>query len=57
MMNEETTPRLEIDLQGLPPILRTVTYDQCYYASILIELRNLNSKLDTLIDVLKGSKK
>jgi hypothetical protein len=48
-MNEETTPRLEIDLQGLPPILRTVTFDQCYYASILIELRNLNAQIAELI--------
>jgi hypothetical protein len=57
-MNEETkAPRLEIDLQGLPPVLRTVTYDQCFLGALLVELRDMNGKLDTLIDVLKGSKK
>ena len=53
MPTDEKTPRLEIDLQGLPPILRTITYDQCFLASILIELREMNSKLDELLATMK----
>jgi hypothetical protein len=43
-------------LQGLPPILRTVTFDQCYYASILIELRTLNAQIAELIALQKATK-
>ena len=57
MNNEETkTPRLEIDLLGLPPILRTVTYDQCFYGSILIELRELNAQIAKLIELQTATK-
>ena len=54
----EKAPRLPIDLACYPgrsfePILRSITGDQLWMCALLIELREINAKLESLIGTQK----
>jgi hypothetical protein len=55
-MNEEPK-RLPIDLETLPfRDLKATTGDQCWFAAIVLELRELNRKLDEALATMKEPK-
>ena len=64
MTPQTPTPQAASDLPRLPidvncynvELLRSITGDQLWFAALLIELRALNSKLDTLIERLGKTK-